>query len=159
MSSRKPKKTQQSDSSNTVQSIDDLSSKFNKPSNLETELIRLKDYVAGQEATIELLLAQIKEKDLQLDEIIKQKQSVVERVPVSQEEIIAEHQLNKIRQKAEAGLELTLEEARKFEIFAKIKNAAKENSPPAFMAAFTNINSKEELRAIAQSPNIKAEDE
>lgn len=78
----------------------------------------------------------------------------ISRIVKPDEKQIAELQLDKLKQKA-MTTELTLEEARKFEIFSKVKMNLEQKSENTISASYQNLPSDDaKLLAIASS-NIK----
>lgn len=155
MSNKRNRTKQSSDSSSSVKSIGDLSQKFK---DIESNYLQLQKFSEAQDKTIQRLIDELKKKDesiQHLETLLKNSVPTinkVERIEHSQEEIVAEAQLALIRRKAESGVELTLEEARKFEIFAKVKNNTNSKDKP-LSAQFKNLSdSKPELLKLAKLP-------
>ena len=116
---------------NDISNIADLTKKYKK-GELEQLILELRALCRAQDVTIQQMHEALADKDNQI-ELLKSSPSAeiisgqIERIMPSNEEIIVELQLEKIRSKAGLG-ELTLEEARKFEIFTKYKQNKKDNS-------------------------------
>lgn len=148
------KKNQKNGTSN-IKSISEVSKKYKNRQNLLDENTELQQFVAAQELKVSKLEDKIKQKDAEiahLKEMLATSVPVldkVERIEVQDEEMIAEMQLQKLKSLAQ-NRELTLEEARKFEIYSKIKQNVNKNRTitPQFQRLPDNT-SKTDLLQIA----------
>jgi len=166
MSKPKSKSKNQNDTSN-LKSISDVSKKYKDRKSLLNENSEFRQFVAAQELSITQLRDQIKIKDkeiVHLKELLAASVPVldsVERIEVQDEECIAEMQLQKLKGLA-MNRELTLEEARKFEIYSKIKQNSIKNRVivPKYQSLPDNT-SKTDLLQIATSASLdkKVEDD
>jgi len=116
---------------NDISSIADLTKKYKK-GELEQLILELRALCRAQDVTIQKMHEALVSKDAEIADLKSSPVTEIvpgqiERIMPSNEEMIVELQLEKIRSKAGLG-ELTLEEARKFEIFTKYKQNKKDNS-------------------------------
>lgn len=150
-------KKSKNDTSNT---IEEISTNYKKKGALQQENVELRALASAQDITIQKLHDSLSDKDKQIDHLKTLLAGAVpligkvERINQSSEELIAEIQLKKLGNKAEFN-ELTLEEARKFEIFAKIKNNTKSSSIPAQYTVLKEDATR--LLEIANSAVIKTD--
>lgn len=119
--------------SSNLKSIDDISKKFKTKKDLSAEVVSLRSVVGAQELQNKLLLDSIDKKNKEIEHLKSLLSSQVPTVSgglvtVDNEGMIAELQLQKLKQAAQSR-DLTLEEARKFEIFSKVKQNANKVKP------------------------------
>lgn len=151
--SQKTKKNK-NDTSN-LKTIKDVKKKYKSRDDLLEENTELRQVSAVQELSKQKLLKLVEEKDKEiahLKELLTKSVKVldtVERIEVNDEEMIAELQLQKLKGFAQ-NRELTLEEAKKFEIYSKIKQNVNKNRTivPQYKRLPENIT-QTDLLAIA----------
>jgi hypothetical protein len=112
-------KKRQNDSSKPV-GIEDII-KTGSASMMAQEIERLQKLVESQQEYIGNLLTSLNEKELLIQSL--QTGNPLDRMQLSDEEIVATIQLRKLKQKAESG-ELTLDDVRKFDILVKNRRLA-----------------------------------
>lgn len=148
----KRKKPKNDDSSN----IKELTNNFKNKAIIQAELAEARSLIAQQELNIQKLFNEIEKRN---EEIQHLKNMLQKSVPIIgnniqkiDEETIASMQLDKLKSIAEKR-ELTLEEARKYEIFSKVKRMAQETKPilPQFPHLPKNISNNELLKIAEKS--------
>lgn len=132
-------------------------SKYRSKSDLEKEIGELRCVLGAQELTNKKLQKALVEKEEEIQHLkdLLVNSNPVERVELQEEELIAEIQLQNLRGIAQ-NRDLTLEEARKFEIFSKVKGSANKNRPivPQYKKLPNNLSQKE-LIQIAEGHKKK----
>lgn len=154
-------------SDNKLVSIKDMSKNFKTKAELQSHYTELMQLAGAQEMQLQKLIKELEDKSKEIDHL---KSMLAKAVPIiggaeqiipSDEELIAEMQLAKLKDRAHER-DLTLEEARKFEIFSKIKHSTK--NPDDINAGYKKLTkgkSEVELLEIAQvaAEETKAKDE
>jgi hypothetical protein len=151
MSQQTNNSNKQNDSSK-LESIDNLEKKFKRKSDLQTEIAELRALAAAQEISNKNLIEKLNNKEKEIAHLKTLLEATAPFVGIQDqnEEIIAEIQLNKLRKKAEI-VELTLEEARKFEIFSKIKSNNKTRTVTPLYQRIDDPSKEKNLIEIAQT--------
>lgn len=157
------KKTSQPSEGSNLKSITDISQNYTSKASLGEEVKSLRAVVGAQELENKIMLEQLKKKDEEIAELKKLLAYAPKNLSlgsVNDELMIAEMQLSKLRSLSQ-GRELTLEEARKFEIFSKIKQANNNgnNAIDANYKKQASASEKEDLLKIAQKSVKKRDDD
>ena len=145
----------QKKSKNATSNIEEISTSYKNKGALQQEIVELRALSAAQDIAIQQLHDSLSDKDKEIEHLKVLLTGAVpligkvERIEQSSEELIAEIQLIKLGKKAEFN-ELTLEEARKFEIFAKIKNGKRDSSIPVRYKTLDSNETKKLLNAASQ---------
>ena len=129
-----------------------------KKSELIQDVTYLSQLAAAQDLQLDSLKKIIEKKDSEIAHLKKLLESIappVVKIETQAEEIVAEAQLKRLRDIAQ-NRDLTLEEARKFEIFSKIKHSTEKNKPiiPQWNKLPENT-ANNELLQIAQISTIR----
>lgn len=154
--SKEPKK--QSDSSRQIKTMEESVSKYKTPTEISNEVIDLRNLIASQELEIKSLEETLKNKQKQifaLEDQISAHNSPIERISDDLDSI-ANYQLERLLLKARES-ELTLEEARKLEIYSKIKNQRKKDSDVE--PSYRKLNKTSDPNELLQIANNKINDE
>lgn len=148
-----------------LKSIKNISKKYKKRNELLEDIGELRQILGAQELNNKKLVEKLKEKDDEikhLKTLLKDSVPVVgniERIEIQEEELIAEMQLQKLKNISQKR-DLTLEEARKFEIYSKVKNSANRNRP--MVPQYTHLpdnTPKKDLLQIASNRKIESKGE
>ena len=146
------KQLQINDTSKTAQEV-------TKSLNKDTLIIKdLEDRCFSLATKVKELEAEVREKNkviVHLEEMIS---DTVFKIEVTDEEIIAEQQLFRLKEKAQNG-ELTLEEVKKFDLLVKNKRLAKGDA--TIIPDYKNLpkeTTKEQLKQLASSRTLGDED-
>jgi hypothetical protein len=102
-----------------------------KKSELVQDITYLSQLAATQDIQLDNLKKEILKKTAEIEHLKKLLEAMVPpliKIELQPEEIVAESQLRRLRDMAQ-GRDLTLEEARKFEIFSKIKQSVEKTRP------------------------------
>lgn len=115
---------------------------------LRTSLAKMEKDNIGLSQTVDKLIAELSNKDKEIkhlkEMLLTSGSNKTVRIEVTDEEHIAELQLDRLKKKAELG-ELTLEEVKKYDLLVKNKRLAKGDP--------TTVNA--DFRAIPQNPEDK----
>lgn len=153
------KKTDQPEECSNLKSITDISQSYKSKADLSEEVKNLRAVVGAQELDNKLMLEQLKKKDQEIEELKKLLAHSPKNLSIgtiNEELMIAEMQLNKLRVLSQ-NRELTLEEARKFEIFSKVKQANSNNAMDVPYKKSTSDKETAELLKLAQKSVKKVE--
>ncbi len=129
-----------------------------KKSELIQDITYLSQLAAAQDIQLDKLKKEVDRKNSEIEHLKKMLESIappIIKLESQPEEIVAESQLKRLRDIAQ-GRDLTLEEARKFEIFSKIKHATDKVKPiiPQWTALPESIQNKDLLQ-IAETSTYK----
>lgn len=149
-------KRRKKDDSKTVEDLSGAFKDSARVEGLKLEIKRLKKLVDGQNKMIDQLASQISEKDDYIAKIEGKGLDLSRHM--SDEEIIARKELERLKQKAMLG-ELTLDDTRKLDLLVKNKLVAERSKP--IEAEFMSLNGKSErnLLDIASKKPKKKENE
>jgi hypothetical protein len=150
-------------SNDTSKSIIDISENFKKTAGLENDIKQLSSLLeSSQSENIKLvkLINEYKDKVSHLENMLQNAVPIINSNRIQKfeqldEETIAELQLQKLKGIAESR-DLTLEEARKFEIFSKVKKMAKEGRTTSpILPKLPEGTNKSQLLQIAEMSTFK----
>jgi hypothetical protein len=143
----------QNDTSNPVDMTKGLSTSI-----LRKNLAKMEQDNVALSQTVDKLLAELESRKSEIEHLKKlltgSNESNIIRIEVTEEEHIAELQLERLKKKAEVG-ELTLEEVKKYDLLVKNKRLAK-GDPTTVNADYRKLPAKSEERtkllSLAASP-------